>query len=389
MKPSGTAAYGDKWLLIAVFILLLIGTLMVYSASSFRGAEKYNDYARFLKQHILHVFLGILVFFILSRIDYHRLPWITPLLLLLLLILLFIVLREPEFHGSRRSILLLGKRFQPSELMKLTIILYLAAVFAKGREAKAQDGKVLIVHSVLLLITVGLVFIEPDLGTAMVVFFIGFSMFFLGGVQWKHLIRLVSFLALLFCMGMVLFPYQRQRITDFFGSLLGSAPMNYQVKQSIIGLAQGGLTGVGYGVGKQKLYFLPEPFSDFILSCLGEELGFLGVLFIFILLSFILWRGIRIALKAPDRYGYLLAGGITAMILINALVNAGVALHLLPTTGLPFPFLSYGGSSLLVHLMGAGILINISRQKTVTYKEYTWSRGHSGHREMRESKCVL
>jgi len=259
--------------------------------------------------------------------------------------------------------------------MKLVLIFYLAAVFAKGKQAKAQNGKVLTIHCILLLATVGLVFIEPDLGTAMVIFFIGFTMFFLGGVRWKHLLRLISFLVLLFCMGMIMFPYQRQRVIDYWGSLFGSAPMNYQVKQSIIGLAHGGLTGVGYGVGKQKLYFLPEPFSDFILSCLGEELGFIGVLFTFILLGIILWRGVRIAMRAPDRYGYLLAGGITAMILINALVNAGVTFHLLPTTGLPFPFLSYGGSSLLVHLMGAGILINISKRNVATYKEYTWSRG--------------
>ena len=385
MKATGVATRGDRWILISVLIFLLIGTLMVYSASSFRGAEKYNDYARFLKQHILHVMVGIFVLLILSRLDYHNLPWITPFLLMVLFVLLFIVLAGSSFNGSRRSILFLGKRFQPSELMKLVLIFYLAAVFAKGKQAKAQNGKVLIIHGILLFATVGLVFIEPDLGTAMVIFFIGFTMFFLGGVRWKHLLRLISFLVLLFCMGMIMFPYQRQRVIDYWGSLFGSAPMNYQVKQSIIGLAHGGLTGVGYGVGKQKLYFLPEPFSDFILSCLGEELGFIGVLFTFILLGIILWRGVRIAMRAPDRYGYLLAGGITAMILINALVNAGVTVHLLPTTGLPFPFLSYGGSSLLVHLMGVGILINISKRNVATYKEYTWSRGQE-NRWQRERK---
>ena len=283
MKMNVMATHVDRWLLVSVLIFLLLGILMVYSASSFRGAEKYDDYAMFLKQHILHVVIGILVLLIVTRMDYHRLPWLTPFLFIATMFLLFLVLAGPAFHGSRRSILILGKRFQPSELMKLTLILYLAVVFAKGREAKAQNGKMLLIHYIMLLMTIGIVFIEPDLGTALVLFFIGFSMLFLGGVRWKHLLRLVSFLMMLICMGMVLFPYQRQRFTDFIGSLSGSTPMNYQVKQSIIGLAHGGLTGVGYGVGKQKLYFLPEPFSDFILSCVGEEFGFIGFLFIFIL----------------------------------------------------------------------------------------------------------
>lgn len=151
--------------------------------------------------------------------------------------------------------------------------------------------------------------------------------------------------------------------------------MSYHVKQSIIGLANGGFKGLGYGVGKQKHYFLPEPFSDFILACFGEEFGFIGIFILFVLLAIVLWRGIRIALRAPDRYGFLLAGGITAMVLINALINACVVVNLFPTTGLPFPFVSYGGSSLLVHLLGVGILLNISKKRIVPYKDFTAYRG--------------
>jgi len=259
--------------------------------------------------------------------------------------------------------------------MKLTVIFYLAAVLAKKDRPRSKEKDTLMVHYVMVLLAVGLVFIEPDLGTALVLFFIGFSMFYLGGVAWRQLARMVLFLVPLISVGMVLFPYQRQRLMDYWRSVFGSAPMGYQVKQSIIGLAHGGFAGVGYACGKQKFFFLPEPFSDFIVASLGEELGFLGIGLLFILLVVVLWGGIRIALRAPDRYGFFMAGGITIMILVNALVNAGVVLNLLPTTGLPFPFISYGGSSLFVHLMGVGILLNISKKRVVSYKSFTLNRG--------------
>ena len=371
----GKARREDRVLLGVVVILLLLGILMVYSASSFRGAEKFGDSARFLKQHLVRVVLGFLFLLGFSKIDYHRFRWIAPVMLLFFLGLLVVVLFGPEFHGSRRSIFFLGKRFQPSEFMKLTMIFYLAGVFAKGGRFSSGERNTLMVHFAIVLLSVGLVFIEPDLGTALVLFLVGFSMFYLGGVAWKQLVRITLFLVPLVSMGMVLFPYQRQRLVDFWRSVFGSAPMNYQVKQSIIGLAHGGFSGVGYGVGKQKLFFLPEPFSDFIVASLGEELGFLGIFMLFVFFAVVLWRGIRIAIRAPDRYGFLLAGGITAMILLNALMNAGVVVHLLPTTGLPFPFLSYGGSSLFVHLVGVGILLNISKKMVVPYRNFTLNRG--------------
>ena len=196
-------------------------------------------------------------------------------------------------------------------------------------------------------------------------------MFFLAGVSWSRLSKMALALVPLVMFGIAIFEYQRQRLVDYWEAVSGSGPMSYQVKQSIIGLAHGGMTGLGYGAGKQKLYFLPEPFSDFILASYGEEFGFLGIFVLFGLLVILLWRGVHIALHAPDRYGYLLAGGITGMILINTLVNAGVVVNLFPTTGLPFPFLSYGGSSLFVHLMAVGMLLNISSKSGVPYKEYT------------------
>lgn len=365
----------DRILLVVVAVFLGVGILMVFSASSFRGAEKYGDAAFFIKLHLVRVVLGILLFLGFSRMDYHRFRWATPLALLLCLGLLVGVLLGPEFQGSRRSFFVLGKQFQPSEFTKLVVILYLAAVFAKGEKSRAHQGDVLSVHYIIVLVAVGLVFIEPDLGTALVLFSVSFSMFLLAGVAWTKLAKMGLLLVPLISVGVAVFPYQRQRISDFLSSVFGSGPMSYQVKQSIMGLAHGGLTGAGYGGGKQKLFFLPEPFSDFIFASLGEELGFIGIFCIMILLGLILWRGIRIALRAPDRYGYLVAGGITIMILVSALINAGVILNLLPTTGLPFPFLSYGGSSLIIHMIGAGILLNISRKSVGSYGRTPSDRG--------------
>ena len=365
MKKNHT----DRLLLVAVILLLTLGILMVYSASSVRGAEKFNDPAKFLKLHLFRVALGLFFMLIAFKIDYCLLRWVTPFFLFGLFALLIIVLFMPTLQDTHRWFLIKGNRFQPSEFMKLTMIFYLSAIFAKGTKSNAIEGKPLYVHYFIVLMTIFLVFIEPDLGSSLVLFFIAFSLFFMAGVALKNLALMGAFMFPIVMLGMTVFPYQKKRITDFLGSVSSMENLTYQVKQSVIGLSHGGFSGTGYGAGKQKLYFLPEPFSDFVLASLGEELGFIGILLVFILLSIVLWRGIRIALSAPDYYGFLMAGGITSMILLNALVNAGVVVNLLPTTGLPFPFLSYGGSSLFVQMIGVGILLNIAKKASLSKRE--------------------
>lgn len=358
----------DRLLFGAVLALVIIGILMIYSASSIRGAEKWGDSTRFVKAHMIRVGIAVLFLMILSRIDYHHMRVFTPFLLIITLVLLVYVLIQPPFHGSRRSILLFDRRFQPSELMKLTVIFYLSAILAKGIRSNGVDGNQLYIHLGIIIGSVALVLIEPDLGTAMVIFLIAVMMFYLSGMHWSQLNRLIWFIPPIISIGVLAFPYQRKRLFDFINYLLGRAPLTYHVKQSVIALANGGFSGMGYGEGRQKLSFLPEPFSDFILASLGEELGFIGLLLVFGILVFIMWRGIRIAMRAPDQYGFLLASGIVGMIMVNALMNAGVIVHLLPTTGLPFPFISYGGSSLIVHMIGIGILLNISQRQAVKEK---------------------
>jgi cell division protein FtsW len=364
----------DRILFVAMMLLVVLGILAVFSASSFRAVEKFGDAAYFLKLHLLRVGFGLIFFFIAAKIDYHQFRSMTPLLLLVLWFLLMLVFFFPKVNGSHRSFIFLGKRFQPSEFMKLALILYLAGVFARGIKASALAGKQWMMHCIIVFVGIGLVFIEPDLGSSLVLFFVAISMFFLIGMGWKRLVQMAAFILPLIVGGLLLFPYQRVRIFDFINSVRGKGPLNYQVKQSIIGLAHGGFRGVGFGEGKQKLSFQPEPFSDFVLTSFGEEMGFIGIAFLFLLLTVVLWRGIRIALRSPDRYGFLIAGGITSMVMINALINAGVVANLLPTTGLTFPFLSYGGSSLFVQFISIGILINISSQGIISHKDFTAKR---------------
>lgn len=368
----------DLMLLSIVIFILMVGVLTIYSASSFIGAEKYGDSVLYLKKHLIRVVIGFGMMWILIRIDYHYIRWITPFMCLTFFLMLIVVLRIDPFHGTNRFLLFLGKRFQPSEFMKLSLVFYLAAIFSRGKDAKVIHGKKLYLHYIFVMVVTLLVFIEPDLGSAMVLFFVVLIMFFIGGVPIQKLLRMGMGLIPIVIVGTLKFSYQRKRIVEFVSSVVENGAPSYQVKQSIIGLANGGIVGVGYGEGKQKLLFLPEPFSDFILSSFGEEWGFLGIFLLFLLIFVFLWRGISIAIHAPDRYGYLLAGGITSMFLINGLVNAGVAINLLPTTGLPFPLMSYGGSSILVHLIGIGILLNISKNRVVLYHQFTAQRGKRG-----------
>ena len=364
----------DSLLLITVMIMLVLGLAMIYSSSSFRAADQYGDLNLFVKKHLIRLGVGLCIMFIFSQIDYHYLKMITPVLMVILIILLFLAFFGNRINGSRRAVMLLGKQFQPSEFMKIGIILYLAKIFGSTWKQSELSDDQITVNFFFLLFIVGLILLEPDLGTSIIVFSLGFMIFFLAGVAYRQLLKLFVYLLPMVLGGLFVFRYQLVRIEDFINSITRSGPMSYQVEQSIIGLARGGAFGVGYGAGKQKLFFLPEPFSDFIISSLGEEMGFLGLALVFVLLAIILWRGIQIAVKAPDRYGYLLAGGVTMLIMISAVINAGVAVNLFPCTGLPFPFLSYGGSSLIALLAGVGIMLNISKQGAVSYKTFTSKR---------------
>ncbi|MBN2416559.1 cell division protein FtsW [bacterium] len=367
----------DSLLLFAVIALVMIGLFMIYSASSFRADEMYGDDAMFFKQHLFRVVLGFLIMFIVSKIDYRRIRWITPFVFLILAVMLVLVFFGDKVNGSRRALSFFGKDMQPSEFVKLAVILYIASLFSRQWKGSQIPEDRLMVHYFIILAMIGLVFLEPDLGTSLIIFAVTMTMFYLGGVSLKTLGKMLACLIPIVSVGLLIFRYQLDRVQSYLEAVFGSGQMSYQVQQSIMGLAHGGFRGVGYGAGTQKLLFLPEPFSDFILASLGEEMGFIGIAAVFFLLGVILWRGVRIALNAPDRFGMLVAGGVTFLILITALMNAGVAVNLLPVTGLPFPFLSYGGSSLLVLMIGVGIILNISKERPEGLRKFTRSRART------------
>ncbi len=366
----------DRVLLLTVLALLVLGTGVIYSASSFWSAERHNDYSLYFKRHLLRVALSLALLAVASRIDYRRYRELTPLLSLVVCSLLVAVFFNPPINHVHRTIALFKVRFQPAESMKLMVVLYMAAVLAREDlrlSAPFFEGPIFY-HFLYLAVSTALVALEPDMGTATVVFALGMAMFVLGGIPKRYLAAMAALVIPAAGASLALNPYQWHRLKVFVSSQIDGGALPYQIHHSLIAFSRGGVFGVGFGEGHQKNLFLPQPFSDFVLASLGEELGYVGLAVLFGLVTVLLWRGVRIALRARDQYGFLLAGGVTSLILINVLINAGVVLYLLPTTGLPFPFLSYGGSSLFVVAAGIGILLNVSQYPRATFSDFPGRR---------------
>ena len=352
----------DYQLLFAASILVGIGIVMVYSASAMVADERFHSTTYFFKRQLIWFIVSLPVMILAMRIDYHLFQKTALPLLVVALALLVVVLFRPPVNGVRRWIRFGPFGFQPSELFRYAFIIFLCSSLSK-RLGKIKQFKYLFIpYFPILAIGALLIVREPDLGTTLTVGSTVFLLLFIAGAKLRHLAviilpTLAAVFVLIFGLG-----YERERIDDYIRSIRNPLEGSYQLKQSILSLGSGGVMGVGLGEGKQKLLFLPEPHTDFILANMGEEGGFalLGVvLALFMILS---WRGLRAAFRAEDHFGFFLALGITSSIVITFVINAGVVSGILPTTGLPLPFLSYGGSSLLLNLMGIGILLNISRQ---------------------------
>jgi len=365
---NGNAGKPDRLLVVLTLALVAIGIIMVYSSSVVVAQERYHASSFFLKRHLLRALLGLLALAVMMRIDYHRWEGLAGLGMLLSLLLLSVVLLPRiGLNGSQpttqvsRHISLPVMRFQPSELIKLMIVFYLARQLTR-KEKYIADFKHGLLPSVCVIgMSLLLIVLEPDLGTAIVIGLLAITMFLVGGARWRHLLALGT-VGLAGAAAFVLSaPYRMRRVLTFLDPTWDPSGASYQLRQSLISLGSGGIFGVGLGNSRQKLLFLPEPHTDFVFSILGEELGFIGVVIILSLFLLLAWRGIRAARQADDRFGFLLGVGITASIFINMAVNVAVVASLCPTTGLPLPFISYGGSSLLMNLIGMGVLINISR----------------------------
>jgi cell division protein FtsW len=346
----------DRVILFLAIGLTLFGILMVYNASVAIAFRNFDDKYFFVRQQALWGFIGLVACFFASKFPYQKLrKIITPLMLLTILSLALVLIPGvgTQALGARRWLVLGGLNFQPAELAKLVSIIFIAAFLAKkGRKINLW---------LLMIILVGLILIEPDLGTAVILAGTSLSLYFVSGGSLITLF-IAGILGLAAGVGLILFsPYRRERLLTFFDLSRDPLGASYHVRQVLLALGSGGLFGLGIGGSRQKYEYLPEAMTDSIFAIIGEELGFIGATLLIIAFLVLIFRGIEVARKAPDAFGQLLAAGITAWIAIQTLINLAAMVAIVPLTGVPLPFLSYGGSSLIITLTGVGILLNISK----------------------------
>jgi len=337
---------------------------MVYSASAVWADYKFNDSFYFAKRQILFAVVGIVAMFVVMNIDYWTWRKFAVALLIFCFILLILVLIPgigTVRNGSRSWIGVGAFSIQPSEFMKLAMIAFLAKFLSENQKKVTSLKQGLIPSLALVFLAFGLIMLQPDLGTGTVMVGTCLVMIFIAGAKISHFIGL-GVLGIIGFIGLIASaPYRIQRITSFLDPWQDPQGSGFQIIQSLYAIGPGGLLGLGLGQSRQKFFYLPEPQTDFIFAILAEELGFIGGTFVLLLFALLLWRGIRIALGAPDLFGSLLAVGIVAMIAIQVMINIGVVTGLMPVTGITLPFLSYGGSSLTLMLLAVGVLLNVSR----------------------------
>lgn len=349
----------DALLLFLVVFLTLFGLLMIYNVSSYVAFRDFGDKYYYLKEQSLWVVLGFLGLGFFSFLNYRRLYNLAlPLLLvaIFLLILVFIPGIGVSVLGARRWIDAGAFVLQPAEFVKLSLAIYLAAWFSKKEKGRFFS------FLLLLGVVVFLVMLQPDMGTAVIIFSLALIVYFLEGANILHLLLLMPVVGLLGFLFIKLEPYRAARLSAFLNPSQSLESSAYHTKQILIALGMGGLTGVGLGNSLQKYAYLPEVTTDSIFAIIAEEIGFLGALVLIILFLLVIWRGFFIAVKTQDKFGKLLAGGIISFLAVQMFINLAAQTALIPLTGVPLPFISYGGSSLIVDLCAVGILLNISKQ---------------------------
>jgi cell division protein FtsW len=369
LLPTRGSAAGrptaDRLLLLVTLALVGLGIVMIYSASAIRAQERFGDPSFFLKKQLVYAVLGLLAMAWAAGRDLKTFQRVTPILLLGSLFLLLLVLVPYvgiRINGARRWIRFFGLSFQPAEFAKLAAILFLASYFARRQDRLDSylDGFVppLLVTGILA----GLIILQPNFGTAAILMGVAAVMFFIGGARLAHLMATGAAALPVLLVLILQSSHGRTRLLALVDPGRVSAKATYQAIQSSYALGPGGLLGRGLGDSMQKLFFLPEPHTDFIFAIVGEEMGFLGCMLVLLLFGLFLWRGTRAAVRAQDRYASYLAMGVTGLVVGQAALNMAVVSGLLPTTGVPLPFVSFGGSSLTIMLFGVGVLLNVSRR---------------------------
>jgi cell division protein FtsW len=357
----------DPLLLAPIAFLVALGLVMVFSSSSAIAYSAYHDTAHYLKRQAVYLVVGLVVAYAAYRVDYHKLRKIAPGIVLVAFLLLVLTLIPHVGYatgGARRWIGLRALSFQPSEFGKLALVLFLAAkLSALGEGIRSLSKGVGPALFVTLLLAVP-VFFEPDMGTASLYIFTAFALLFTAGARIEHLIMcvLVMLPGALIAIGTS--SYKRARIFAFLHPWKDPQNTGFHIVQSLLALGSGGILGLGLGASRQKYFYLPEAHTDFIFAVIGEELGILGALGVLVLFVLFAIRAVTAALRAPDRFGMLLAMGCTFLIVIQAFINIGVVTASWPVTGVPLPFISFGGSALIVSLIAVGLIANVGRHRT-------------------------
>ena len=353
----------DKLLFTATLLLVCTSVVMVYSASAFISMENQGDPYLYLFKQGTWALLGLVLVPLMMRIDYrtYRQPVVIWTGLAIVVVALVAVLFGHARNGANRWLLFGALGVQPSELAKVVVIFFIAALLERRMDRIDDPAYALLPIGIVLAVVVALILREPDLGTSVSIVVIAAVMVFAAGIDYRYVagVCLAAVPALYFLLAFS--EYRWRRVTSFLDPWADPLGDGFQMIQSMIAVGTGGIFGRGLMAGVQKLFYLPEPHNDFIYAVIAEELGFIGATVVIACFCVITWRGLRTALRAPDRFGAFLALGLTTMVAFQAFFNVSVVLGLLPTKGIPLPFVSYGGSSLLINLLGMGILLNVSQ----------------------------
>lgn len=354
----------DFWIFMSVLILLTLGLVMVLSASMPTAYHVNNDIYYIFKKQLMYAVIGIVAMLVAANIDYRKLRKLAPVLLIISIVLLILVLVPGigrETKETWRWIYIGSFQFQPSEIAKFAVILFFSYSLSKRREKLGYFFKGFCPYLLLIGIISALLIMEPHLSCTIIIVSVAFIILFSAGAKIKHFL-IVSVPAIgAFATIVAFVPYMRARVLSFTNPWNDPLGDGYQAVQSLYAIGSGGLFGRGLGRSMQKFLYIPEPHNDFIFSVLAEELGYIGVLAVLLLFMIFIWRGVKVAMNAPDVFGSLVAIGITSLVAVQSLLNVAVVTSSVPPTGVSLPFFSFGGTSLVLFLAEVGVLLNISR----------------------------
>lgn len=354
-----------KIVFLMLAVLLMLGIVMIYSSSAVYADGEYGNSMFFVKKHLVYLAAGIAAAILCMVLPAGKIQSSAKVILGVSILLLLAVLIPGVSHqvkGARRWMRFFGMGIQPSELAKIAVIIYLSDFIARKRHFIKNLKYGFVPPLFVLGLVAGLVIIEPDMGTSVSILVIGLTMLFTAGAGFRHMLIVCAGMIPVLAMAVILAPYRMRRMLVFFDPWKDAKGSGFQLIQSFIALGSGGVLGVGLGASRQKLFYLPESHTDFIFSIIGEELGFLGAASVLLLFSLMIWFAFRLSFRIKDVFASSVVVGVTIMIAFEVVVNVGVSTGVLPTKGLPLPFISYGGSSLVCHLAAMGLVFNMARK---------------------------